>query len=300
MPENSIDAAADAAVRRGRSARMRPLICVAIVLLTGCSSDRDYDAAVRTNSVAALDDYLRLHPDGTHAAEVRGRLAALVEDREWQRARAANTSDAYQQLPARLRDRGARARRARCDRRPQHSDPAELPRRQRPPCRPIPVRQPRRPRKARSCANRRRRRRPSRAGHRCRRRPRAPAGTPVAAPPAAAAGEVRIQLGAFLAPSFSRPPMRGNGCGRGTRSLPAMSRCWSRRKPPMGATSSVCRSAASRATARPRPAQHWLRRTMRASSHSRQAAPRPDATAAKQGRQFLTQSVSRAAAAGPM
>jgi hypothetical protein len=80
-----------------RSAHVRPLIWLAIMLLAGCGSDRDYDAAVRTNSVAAFDDYLRLHPDGTHAAEVRGRLVALVEDREWQRARAANTSDAYQQ-----------------------------------------------------------------------------------------------------------------------------------------------------------------------------------------------------------
>ena len=99
MPENSIEAASR---RRSASAapagnRMGPLLGLAIVLLVGCSSDRDYDAALRTNSVAAFDDYLRLHPDGTHATEVRARLVALVEDREWQRARAANTSDAYQQ-----------------------------------------------------------------------------------------------------------------------------------------------------------------------------------------------------------
>lgn len=73
------------------------LACLTFLLGVGCGTDSDYEAAVRTNTVSAFDDYLRLHPDGTHSAEARAHLAALVEDREWQRARAGGSSDAYQQ-----------------------------------------------------------------------------------------------------------------------------------------------------------------------------------------------------------
>src|SRR5712672_2501441 len=64
----------------------------------GCGTDSDYEAAVQANTVAAYDDYLRLHPDGSHAADARAHLAVLVEEREWQRARAAGTSDGYKQF----------------------------------------------------------------------------------------------------------------------------------------------------------------------------------------------------------
>ena len=70
---------------------------VAAMLVAGCGNDNEYQTAVQTNTVSAYDDYLRLHPDGSHAAEARSHLAALVEDREWQRAHAAGSSDAYQQ-----------------------------------------------------------------------------------------------------------------------------------------------------------------------------------------------------------
>ncbi|GEM_PF-1546407 len=78
---------------------IRRAACAALaaVLIGGCGVDRDFDAAVRTNSIGAYDDYLRLHPDGAHAADARARLAALVEDREWQRAHGLGTIDAYQQ-----------------------------------------------------------------------------------------------------------------------------------------------------------------------------------------------------------
>lgn len=73
------------------------LACLASLLGVGCGTDSEYETAVRTNTVSAYDDYLRLHPDGTHAAEARAHLATLVEDREWQRAHGAGTADAYQQ-----------------------------------------------------------------------------------------------------------------------------------------------------------------------------------------------------------
>jgi hypothetical protein len=63
----------------------------------GCGVDRDYEAAVRANTIVALDDYLRLHPDGAHAADARRHLAALVEEREWRRAQSQASADGYQQ-----------------------------------------------------------------------------------------------------------------------------------------------------------------------------------------------------------
>jgi sporulation related protein len=72
-------------------------LVLAALLLGGCGVDRDFDAAIRANTVVAFDDYLRLHPDGAHAADARARLAALVEEREWQRTRGLGTADAYQQ-----------------------------------------------------------------------------------------------------------------------------------------------------------------------------------------------------------
>jgi cell division septation protein DedD len=68
-----------------------------LAVLGACSTDREYDAALRANTIVAFDDYLRLHPDGAHAAEARVHLAGLVESREWQRAHATDTSEAYQQ-----------------------------------------------------------------------------------------------------------------------------------------------------------------------------------------------------------
>jgi hypothetical protein len=67
-----------------------------LLLPAGCGTDADFDDAARANTTVAWDDYLRAHPDGPHAREARARLAALLEDREWQRAHAADTADAYQ------------------------------------------------------------------------------------------------------------------------------------------------------------------------------------------------------------
>ena len=79
------------------AAAVRTAICVAVLLVAGCGSDREYDAAVKASTVGGFDDYLRLHPDGAHAAEARAHLAALVEEREWQRAHTTDTVDAFQQ-----------------------------------------------------------------------------------------------------------------------------------------------------------------------------------------------------------
>ena len=77
---------------------LRGALCLGFIIALGaCSSDREFDAAVRANTVVAFDDYLRLHPDGSHAGEARTHLAALLEAREWERAHAAGNLDAYQQ-----------------------------------------------------------------------------------------------------------------------------------------------------------------------------------------------------------
>jgi hypothetical protein len=80
-----------------RPAAVPAIVTVLVALFAaGCGSDADFDSAARTNTTVAWDDYLRAHPDGPHAREARERLAALVEDREWQRAHSADRVDAYQ------------------------------------------------------------------------------------------------------------------------------------------------------------------------------------------------------------
>lgn len=98
-PVRSVPHTATSRYRAGRLPRLAvgALAGVAAMLVAGCGNDNEYQTAVQTNTVSAYDDYLRLHPDGSHAAEARSHLAALVEDREWQRAHAAGSSDAYQQ-----------------------------------------------------------------------------------------------------------------------------------------------------------------------------------------------------------
>ena len=82
--------------RPGRSVVLRGVAVALLCALAACGADRDYEAAVRANSIVGYDDYLRLHPDGAHAREARSQLALLVEDREWQRAQSAATIEAYQ------------------------------------------------------------------------------------------------------------------------------------------------------------------------------------------------------------
>jgi len=86
--------------RRARAALARGGAASALALLlwlpAGCGSDADFDRAARSNTAAAWDDYLRVHPDGQHAREARARLAALLENQEWQRAQAAGSADSYQ------------------------------------------------------------------------------------------------------------------------------------------------------------------------------------------------------------
>ena len=84
-------------VLAARAAGRGATVLAALLALGACSTDSEYDAALRTNTISAYDDYLRLHPDGVHAAEARVHLAELVESREWQRAHAADTGEAYQQ-----------------------------------------------------------------------------------------------------------------------------------------------------------------------------------------------------------
>jgi cell division septation protein DedD len=67
-----------------------------LLLPAGCGMDSDFDSAARRNTAVAWDDYLRAHPDGPHSREARARLAALLEDRDWQRAHVADSADAYE------------------------------------------------------------------------------------------------------------------------------------------------------------------------------------------------------------
>ena len=73
-------------------------VALAGLLAAACGgTDRDFEAAQRSNTQSGWEDYLRQHSQGEHARAAQQRLAQLVEAREWERARSADSIDAYQQ-----------------------------------------------------------------------------------------------------------------------------------------------------------------------------------------------------------
>jgi len=78
--------------------KVQSLVVLAGLLAVACGgTDAAFEAAQRSNTQAAWEDYLRQHPQGEHARAARELLAQLVEAREWERARSADTIAAYQE-----------------------------------------------------------------------------------------------------------------------------------------------------------------------------------------------------------
>ncbi len=91
-----------AALDRRRRPRVAPglpaALALAGLLAAACGgTDRDFAVAERSNTQSAWEDYLRQHPQGEHTRAAQQRLAQLVEAREWEHARSADSVDAYQQ-----------------------------------------------------------------------------------------------------------------------------------------------------------------------------------------------------------
>jgi hypothetical protein len=78
----------------------RIILCWLLILslaAAGCSRQESAWRSSRTHdSVAAYEEYLRDYPAGSHAGEAQARLAELREQQEWERALRFNTPEAYQ------------------------------------------------------------------------------------------------------------------------------------------------------------------------------------------------------------
>jgi len=77
-------------------------MAIALLVLAGCSRQESaWREAERQDSVAAYEAYLRDYPAGAHAPAARTRLADLREQQEWDRALRFNTPEAFQRYLSR-------------------------------------------------------------------------------------------------------------------------------------------------------------------------------------------------------
>ena len=73
------------------------VLLLAVALLAGCSRQESaWRRSESQDTVAAYQAYLREYPGGTHAGRAQERLAELREMQEWERAQRFNTPEAYQ------------------------------------------------------------------------------------------------------------------------------------------------------------------------------------------------------------
>lgn len=67
--------------------------------LAGCDrSERDWERASTTNTVAAYEEYLHRHPESKFSNEAMSRLEELSRPADWRKAQAANTIPAYEEF----------------------------------------------------------------------------------------------------------------------------------------------------------------------------------------------------------
>lgn len=80
---------------------MHKLGALALLLslcLIACSSiEADWQTASSTNTIAAYQDFLKLHPNGDHANEARTRIHALEDDQAWMTALNADSQQSFEQ-----------------------------------------------------------------------------------------------------------------------------------------------------------------------------------------------------------
>ena len=71
------------------------LACASLGLLGCKQADTEWKRATTTNTVAAYENFARMHPDDTRRFEARRRIRALQDDAAWASAEATNTVDGY-------------------------------------------------------------------------------------------------------------------------------------------------------------------------------------------------------------
>jgi outer membrane protein assembly factor BamD (BamD/ComL family) len=75
-----------------------PLFIATVALLVACSSaESDWKKADAANTTAAYEDFLKQHPNDTHAQEARDRMQKMEDEEAWSDAQKSNTLEAYQQ-----------------------------------------------------------------------------------------------------------------------------------------------------------------------------------------------------------
>lgn len=67
----------------------------------GCSHEkRDWHSAQAADTIEAYEQFVREHPKSTRTSEAQTRVEQLTEERDWQRATSTDSADAYRQFLA--------------------------------------------------------------------------------------------------------------------------------------------------------------------------------------------------------
>lgn len=71
---------------------------IAVAALAACSSaESDWQKAQTQNTTAAYEDFLKQHPNDTHAQEAKDHLQKSQDEQAWADAQKTDTADGYQQ-----------------------------------------------------------------------------------------------------------------------------------------------------------------------------------------------------------
>lgn len=75
---------------------------LALIIVSGCATTGSHwQGAGRLGTIEAYETFLRQHPNSEYSLQARSRLAALYEEKEWNRGKQQNTIAAYESFLAR-------------------------------------------------------------------------------------------------------------------------------------------------------------------------------------------------------
>ncbi len=80
-----------------KTMQMVPLFLVSTLLLACSSAESDWNKAQTADTATAYQDFLKQHPNDTHAQAARDKLQKIEDDQAWSDAQKGNTVEAYQQ-----------------------------------------------------------------------------------------------------------------------------------------------------------------------------------------------------------
>lgn|GEM_PF-1185371 len=71
-------------------------IGLVIMIFSSCTTTKDYERAIQTNSVTAYENYLNKYPNNKYKAYIEKRLETLYEDQAWNKAVSINSKNEYE------------------------------------------------------------------------------------------------------------------------------------------------------------------------------------------------------------